>query len=78
MDLKAVSSEDTLLNIQNFPSNPAVPVRIDIHHQASSFLYFDGLVSQTQLLVVITYFNSESFKIEILLVQLGQLPNYAL
>jgi len=64
MDLKAVSLEDTLLNIQNFLHNPADLIKIDLPNQAATILYFDGLVDQTRLLEATKSFLSESFNID--------------
>lgn len=64
MNLKAVSLEDTILNIKNYLGNPADLIRIDIPLQGAAVLYYDGLVDQTQLLKCIESFNSESFNIE--------------
>lgn len=64
MNLKAVSLEDTILNIQNFLHNPADLIRIDFPNQAATMLYFDGLVDQTRLLEATKSFISESFNIE--------------
>lgn len=64
MDLKAVSLEDTLLNIQNFLHNPADLIRIELPNQAATILYFDGLVDQAQLLEAAKSFTSESFNID--------------
>lgn len=64
MDLKAVSLEDTLLNIQNFLHNPADLIKIDLPNQAATIFYFDGLVDQTRLLEATKSFLSESFNID--------------
>jgi hypothetical protein len=64
MDLKDVSLEDTLLNIQRFLHNPADLIKIDIPNQAGAILYFDGLVDQTKLLEALKCFGSEPFNIE--------------
>lgn len=64
MDLKAVSLEETLQNIQTFLGNPADLVKIDLPKYEAAILYFDGLVDLAQLLAEIKNFSSESFTIE--------------
>lgn len=59
MQLKAVSLEDTLLNIQNFLGNPADLMIIHIPSQGAALLYLEGLVDQAQLYKNIKGFESK-------------------